>query len=93
MRKGVILVYWKLTGLRLVAGAFGFLAGANDEAAAGGVVPVAEVGEAGLSGKVVDLAQLPQQAGGRGPDIEGFEVGKIALPFLDPEKIGREAVR
>jgi hypothetical protein len=81
------------TAPRLVTGAFGFVSRAKDHAAAGGVVPVAEVGEAGLSGKVVNLAQLPQKAGGRGPNIEGFEVGKIALPFLDPEKVGREAVR
>ena len=61
----------------------------------GGVLPVGEVCKAGLSGQLgaIELAESPQQAGGRRPDGEALKIGKPALALLNAEKVAAEAVR
>jgi hypothetical protein len=51
--------------------------------------------KAGLAGQLgaVELADLPQEAGGRRSDREALEVGKPALALLDAEKVAAETVR
>ena len=68
------------------------LAGAKDHSACSGVFPVSAIGEAGLSCQSVKVAQLPQEARGRGPGREALEVGPIVGALLKAEKVGREAV-
>ncbi len=77
---------------RLPPGALGFLSAAKNDFAGGGVVPVAEMRNAALSGQAVEVAQFPHKPRRGGPNEEKFEVWKMRFPFLNAEKIAGEAV-
>jgi len=75
-------------------GAPGLLPAAKGDGAAPGVSPVIEMLKAGLTGQLgaVELAESPQETGGRRPNGEALEVGEPALALLDAEKVAAEAV-